>query len=374
MAPEHAHYNGSKKIRSLREDKLASGAKARSRYGEACFQRGRVIKEARGQHTALRAGKDYETNLRRKREFRVPLELEPGRLRVQETTPSLDSAGTDDQDSENAESDGDLPIEVICDLEVIPQDVDEQELQRLRRENDRSSSPAGANEGIDDEEAGEEKVSFPSPQHSKHSHGPTGSEQEHFQRVSCVRHSYMQKLKLPQPLLAEELLERTLKYFPLVEKILSGQHPSMYYDHARSAFKRSRRAVLSIDEFRRLDLSLFTAGYYGVRRQMRVAVEVLHHYRDLIARQNNRVLRWWGVSDFAQYVLAPELLSALCQEEMNLPTLEDAWDVMEATTEFGLLVADDGPLEEWEVPAHLARLEAAGHSSNLREDPSNDKR
>ncbi|CUS24351.1 LAQU0S15e02542g1_1 [Lachancea quebecensis] len=368
MAPEHAHNKSSKNLRLVREEKLVPGAMGRSGYERAYFQRLSAVTEARERREVPHAHRDYETNPSNENENGISLELKQGKLRTQEKTASLKSVGTDNQNAENTESDGDLPIEEVYDLKVIPQDVDEQELQKLRQENDRNPLRADIGAEIDVEKAREEEIAFLLPQHSPPSHGPAVSEEEHFQRVTRVRNSYMQKLQLPRPLLAEELLEKTQKYLLLVERILSGQRPSMYYEHARNAFKRSRRAVLSIDEFRRLDLSLFTAGYYGVRRQMLVAVEVLHHYRELMARQTNRVLRWWGASDFAQYVLAPELLSALCQDEMNLPTLEDAWDVMEATTEFGLVVADDGPLEEWEVPAHLARLEAAGHNPNWQGD------
>lgn len=143
-----------------------------------------------------------------------------------------------------------------------------------------------------------------------------------------------------------------------MEDILCGKHTSLYYDHARKAYKKSQKAVLSVDEFRNLDLREFTAGFYGAKRQMRVALEVLHSYKDLITKQKNSVLRWWGTNDFAQYVLAPELLSALCREEMALSSIEDAWDIMELTTEFGLVVADASPLDEWEVPLQEARLKA----------------
>ena len=149
--------------------------------------------------------------------------------------------------------------------------------------------------------------------------------QEH---IISVGRRYVHQYKLPPVLFAEQLVTKARKHLPLVEDILCGKHTSLYYDHARKAYKKSQKAVLSVDEFRNLDLREFTAGFYGAKRQMRVALEVLHSYKDLITKQKNSVLRWWGTNDFAQYVLAPELLSALCREEMALSSIEDAWDIM----------------------------------------------
>lgn len=257
-------------------------------------------------------------------------------------------------------------------IELVVPEIDEKELQQLKHENElRQRKGHGV---LFEAEAGEEaqaetnevaveatpeqrEIVHENPKAKTRQFTPrTKEKQGRLEEVLQKGANRCTKHKLPPILLADELVEKIQKHLPRAGDILSGRVPSLYYNNARSAHSASSRAILSVDEFRTLDLRDFTAGFYGLKRQMRVSVEVLHEYKEQLANNGNPVVKWWGPTDFAQYVLAPEVLSALCQEEMGLETMDDAWDVMEDTTEFGLAVADKEPLEAWELPLKQQQL------------------
>lgn len=253
-------------------------------------------------------------------------------------------------------------------IELVVPEIDEQELQQLKHENElrqrkghgvlfEAEAQAETNEVAVEATLEQREIVHDNPKAKTRQFTPrTKEKQGRLEEVLQKGANRCTKHKLPPILLADELVEKIQKHLSRAGDILSGRVPSLYYNNARSAHSASSRAILSVDEFRTLDLRDFTAGFYGLKRQMRVSVEVLHEYKEQLANNGNPVVKWWGPTDFAQYVLAPEVLSALCQEEMGLETMDDAWDVMEDTTEFGLAVADKEPLEAWELPLEQERL------------------
>lgn len=255
-------------------------------------------------------------------------------------------------------------------IELVVPEIDEKELQQLKHENElrqreghgvlfeaEAEAETETNEVAVEATPEQRGIVHDNPKAKTRQSTPrTKEKQGRLEEVLQKGANRCTKHKLPPILLADELVEKIQKHLPRAGDILSGRVPSLYYNNARSAHSASSRAILSVDEFRTLDLRDFTAGFYGLKRQMRVSVEVLHEYKEQLANNGNPVVKWWGPTDFAQYVLAPEVLSALCQEEMGLETMDDAWDVMEDTTEFGLAVADKEPLEAWELPLKQEKL------------------
>ncbi|SCU95495.1 LAMI_0F02674g1_1 [Lachancea mirantina] len=181
-----------------------------------------------------------------------------------------------------------------------------------------------------------------------------------FEAILELRRETAKRSQIPSAMFAADLVTAIEEHLPIVVEILSGKRPSLFYNEARSAQRKSKRAIMSIQEFRQLDHRKFVAGFYGLRRQLRVANEIFTHFQDLLTFNKNPVLQWWGPRDFAQCVLAPEVLSALCQKQMRLSSVDDAWDVMESTRDFGLIVADNDPLETWEVAIEQDELVKLG--------------
>ncbi|AAS54003.2 AFR632Cp [Eremothecium gossypii ATCC 10895] len=181
-----------------------------------------------------------------------------------------------------------------------------------------------------------------------------------YERLLEIRLKYKNAFKVPPTLFADQLLSKAEKYIPLVEEILRGERPSMYYDNARKAYQKSSRALLSVEEFRQLDLKTFTAGYFGIKRQIRLSTEILSQYQDKLSKHRNPTVQWWGPTDFSHYVLAPEILSYVCRDELGLADIDEAWTYMESTTEYGLNVADEEPLDIWELEYEEKKLQRLG--------------
>ena len=170
---------------------------------------------------------------------------------------------------------------------------------------------------------------------------------------------------------------------PIVMDILEGKISSAYYFEAKNAFKNSQKAYLSVDEFRKLNLNKFTAGFYGLKRQLRVGEEIAKRYKRALTHNQPATLKWWGITDFCNYVLAPETLTSFCIYQLNLsnkscssktpnkhpkqqlnekeyyydPELRMlAYDLLEDTVEYGIIVADSDPIEQWEAAIEEDRL------------------
>ncbi|CAR28969.1 ZYRO0F16126p [Zygosaccharomyces rouxii] len=167
---------------------------------------------------------------------------------------------------------------------------------------------------------------------------------------------FMDRYKFPKILYASELLEKATPLLPIVRDMYRGLVDSHYKFEANEMRQSSQRAILSVQEFRNMDLTKFTAGYYGMKRQFQIGEVILQKYKSFLLRRQGDTMKWWGVSDFAHYVLAPEVLVSLCIKEMQLSddvydknARERAYDIFVNTVKFGTLVADQSPLEPWEV-------------------------
>ncbi|SCU99323.1 LAME_0G02718g1_1 [Lachancea meyersii CBS 8951] len=238
-------------------------------------------------------------------------------------------------------------------IRMDEQDISEVDLQRKRNALER----AFEEDSTDDRESSEQ--AFEDPVRKLRKKSPEASQKQKFEEILAVRLRYQKKFALPPVLFADELREKVRNHLPLLDSILKGKRVSRFLIKAQKVSESSSRAVLTVDELRRLDLNEFTAGYYGMRRQMLVAADIIKKYEKAMKKMRSGTLRWWGIRDFAQYVLAPELLCALCCEEMNL-NITEAWNLMENTTEFGRIVADRDPLEPFEVEYEQRALRNLG--------------
>ncbi|AJT01899.1 AQG_2a_G0045020.mRNA.1.CDS.1 [Saccharomyces cerevisiae] len=209
------------------------------------------------------------------------------------------------------------------------------------------------------------------------------SSKEQIIKKLQVREEYMSKFKLPPMLFSDELLTEVEPFMPIVMDILEGKISSAYYFEAKNAFKNSQKAYLSVDEFRKLNLNKFTAGFYGLKRQLRVGEEIAKRYKRALTHNQPATLKWWGITDFCNYVLAPETLTSFCIYQLNLsnkscssktpnkhpkqqlnekeyyydPELRMlAYDLLEDTVEYGIIVADSDPIEQWEAAIEEDRL------------------
>ncbi|KAL3233892.1 Restriction of telomere capping protein 4 [Nakaseomyces bracarensis] len=156
---------------------------------------------------------------------------------------------------------------------------------------------------------------------------------------------------------SDELIELTGPYRDTVLSILDGTLGSQYYSRAKRVAQGSAKPFISVEEFRSLDLSQFTAGYFGLRRQLKLGGLIYEKYREVLSRSRSPKIQWWGPVDFSNYVLAPEVLVSMVLEtckgkrSLKLSCREDVYRLFDDTASYGLDVTDKEPLESWEVKA-----------------------
>ncbi|SMN19743.1 similar to Saccharomyces cerevisiae YNL254C RTC4 Protein of unknown function [Maudiozyma saulgeensis] len=169
------------------------------------------------------------------------------------------------------------------------------------------------------------------------------------QSIQKLKDRLTKKYHLPLVISLKDLNEKCKPFLNVALDILEGKIQSGYYSRAKEIFKESTSSILSTTELRQLDLTYFFAGYYGLMRQYMVGQLIATEYNSKFSRNKSPVLRWWGIEDFCRYVLAPEVLTALCISEMGIAPKEDeddedvkerVFDLFQKTKEFGLQVAD----------------------------------
>ncbi|QLL31263.1 hypothetical protein HG536_0B01240 [Torulaspora globosa] len=263
------------------------------------------------------------------------------------------AAGEDSDSSSDAgraSSEGSEPL-VNLRQSIAPEDIEE-----IKKQNSKGVRSVG-----DLIEKCEHSMEYSSRSPADQLLGSSG-DKGHVARKLELRRKYEQKFALPSILYRSELIMRIQPFLRLVEDLFKNRVSSYYKHEAASASKASNNAFLSLDEFRSMDISRFVAGYYGLRRQLSVGEEILRQFRPFLLKRQGKTMKWWGVADFANYVLAPEVLASFCIDEMQLgddiydrETREKAYELFHNTTEFGLAIADAEPLEQWEAPVRDQR-------------------
>lgn len=266
-------------------------------------------------------------------------EVSAGRRRRSAKTRALQAiAAGEDSDSDAEEA-------LRSELVNLRQSIAPEDIEEIKRQN---------NQGLrcvtDLIEKGERSMDI-----SSLSPHPLGSSED----KEKLRRKY-QQFALPPTLYRSELITRIQPFLRLVEDLFKNRISSYYKHEATNALNASNNAYLSLDEFRSIDIRKFVAGYYGLKRQLSVGEEILRQYRPFLLKRQGKTMKWWGLADFANYVLAPEVLASFCIQEMKLgddiydqETREKAYDIFHNTTEFGLAITDTQPLEQWEATPAL---------------------
>lgn len=231
-------------------------------------------------------------------------------------------------------------------LVSLRQSIDPEDIERIKKQNSRGLRSIG--DLLESCESSMDDWNVPAQGHKT---------RDQTLRKAEIRQEYREKYALPPVLYRSDLIARVQPLLRLVKDLFKNRIASYYKHEATDAFKTSSNAILSLDEFRSMDIGRFMAGYYGLKRQLSVGEEILRQFKPFLIKRQGKTMKWWGVADFANYVLAPEVLASLCIQEMALgddiydrETREKAYDIFHNTTEFGLAVADAEPLEKWEVP------------------------
>ena len=138
------------------------------------------------------------------------------------------------------------------------------------------------------------------------------------------------------------------KYRPLVIDILEGQIGSYFYNEAKRLQQASPLMTIRGEDISNLPKERYY-GYIGAVRGFHIgkAIERDSTLRNLIKEKAkfSKVINFWGIDNFTQYVLAPEVIAHIVLEQGKLEDLDAAYDEMEETNDYGIFVTNTVDIE-----------------------------
>lgn len=145
-------------------------------------------------------------------------------------------------------------------------------------------------------------------------------------------------------------------YKKLLIDILNGDESSFFYNEAKKLQQSSNLMNIKYNEIDNLPKYSYY-GYIGAVRGFHIGkiIEEDPELCKLIKEKMkfNKVIQFWGVFNFTQYVLTPELIAHIVLKNGNLLDMDDAYDELEDTNEYGIYVTNTielgGKDEDYEV-------------------------
>ncbi|EGW31973.1 uncharacterized protein SPAPADRAFT_66652 [Spathaspora passalidarum NRRL Y-27907] len=145
----------------------------------------------------------------------------------------------------------------------------------------------------------------------------------------------------------KKLIERAEKHIDIIPKILRGKlPPSFYYDLAKKQRDKSIHETMGGTEKFQINWESFYGGYYGLKRQSIIGTLISNRFQQELKRSanTNRTVSYWTIPRFCTYVLANEILIRMVMEDMKCD-FEKAEEIISATTDYGIVVADSMEVE-----------------------------
>lgn len=190
---------------------------------------------------------------------------------------------------------------------------DENDKQHVRKLNINSESPCIVNEFFNDD-----------------------------RKIEEVKAKYSKKKFYPKLMNKKELIKETEKYMKIIPEILNGDLPSYFYAEAEKICNNSHRTMITDDEIISLNKNKYT-GYMGSKRSAIVSNVITNEFGGLLNEKmkTNKIIRFWSTINFNLYVLTPEIISRITKNEFRLKEIDDSYDLMELTSDYGWFVADN---------------------------------
>lgn len=137
------------------------------------------------------------------------------------------------------------------------------------------------------------------------------------------------------------------KHVHIVPQILNGLIDSYFYSLAKEVRENSSHEILTNKVHHSIDWSKFSTGYIGAKRTIAVAMHIRSLYSRILEEtlKKSSVVSFWSLESFNLYVLAPEVISRIVMDQMDL-TLKESINLMELTGDYGKYIMDKIPFED----------------------------
>lgn len=163
---------------------------------------------------------------------------------------------------------------------------------------------------------------------------------KYSKKKAYIKHDLIQNLDH-----VKEIVER---YRPVLIDILEGQVGSYFYNEAKKLQQASPLMTIRGEDLLNLPKKRYY-GYIGAVRGFHIgkAIERDPVLRNIMREKIkfSKVINFWGIDNFTQYVLAPEVIAHIVLEQGNLQDLDAAYDEMEETNDYGIFVTNTVDIE-----------------------------
>lgn len=172
------------------------------------------------------------------------------------------------------------------------------------------------------------------------------------ERVKATREKY----RVSKPHVRASVIQSTSdvrkvvdQYRHVINDILEGQIGSYFYNEAKKLQQRSQLRSIRDDEIRNLPKHTYY-GYIGAVRGFHLGKglendDAIFSLLKSKARYST-VIQFYGVANFIQYVLVPEIIAHITLDCGRLQDMDAAYDEMEDCNDYGMYVTNSIPLEQ----------------------------
>lgn len=187
-----------------------------------------------------------------------------------------------------------------------------------------------------------------------------------------VREKYSKKNFEPPHLNRSQLMKEADKHVHIVPQILNGVIDSYFYSLAKEVKESSGHEILTGKVHHSVDWSKFSTGYIGPKRTIAVAMHIKSVYSKILEEtlKKSSVVSFWSLESFNLYVLAPEVISRIVMDQMDL-SLKDSLNLMELTADYGKYIMDRIPFED--ILPELSSDDEACHQELSDDNASHEK-
>ena len=151
----------------------------------------------------------------------------------------------------------------------------------------------------------------------------------------------------------KDLEEYVQKYEDNIIDILNGKRGSYFYMEAKKIAKQSPLLTIRDNELNNLPKNKYY-GFIGAIRGFQIGKIIENNKKvgGIINKlsKSSEIIKFWTINKFIQFIIVPEVIAMIIKDICKLKDMDDIYDEMEDTNEYGVYITNRIPIEESIIP------------------------
>ena len=143
------------------------------------------------------------------------------------------------------------------------------------------------------------------------------------------------------------------KYEDNIIDILNGKRGSYFYMEAKKIAKNSPLLTIRDNELNNLPKNKYY-GFIGAIRGFQIGKIIENNKKvgGIINKlsKSSEIIKFWTINKFIQFIIVPEVIAMIIKDICKLKDMDDIYDEMEDTNEYGVYITNRIPIEESIIP------------------------